>query len=139
MNEHTSPGLVLQLDASEPNSPLLTLRVSPGHSAELKECLVAKGLHVSDVIELSAGTWLEVLAVALGARGPLTTAILAFFERNKHKQIKFGTNGRLESANGYTAADVERILREVDAQQQAMQEREAEIDRELDLGIDGTP
>lgn len=139
MNENTSSDLVLQLDAAEPNTTMLTLRVSPGRGDELKACLQAQGLHVSDVIELSAGTWLDVLAVALGAQGPLKAAILAFFDRNKGKKITFGLHGQAETMEGYSGKDVDRFLRALDAQQRAMDARWADSNRELSEGDNETP
>ena len=136
MNDEPSAELVLQLEPAGRDLATLQLRVSRGHVDELRECLEAEGLHVSAAIEHSVANVLEILEVALGDRGPVTTAITAFLNRNKEKKVTFGPQGQLQSLEGYSAKGVERVVGAIGAQQRRLDEQRAKIKGESGSGED---
>ena len=117
MTEQSEPRpnaeITLTVEPGHPGQSDRILRVSPDQAQFLRECLEAEGLHVSRVLEFSAGSWLEVIAVALGSGGAVTTLAIAlqkFLERHKDKNVSFGPEGRLESMAGYSAKHVQQVL-----------------------------
>ncbi|MFJ2574976.1 hypothetical protein ACIOYT_31740 [Streptomyces halstedii] len=56
----------------------------------------------------------NVLVAALGAGGAgtvLAAALMRFFTRNRGKKVAFRTDGKVQSMHGYSAAEVERVVR----------------------------
>ncbi|TKG60255.1 MULTISPECIES: hypothetical protein [Pseudonocardiaceae] len=123
--------LTLQIGPGHPGQSEFDVRVSPGHANELRECFEAEGLHVSNVIELSAGGWLEVLAVSLGTGGAVSVAITKFFERHKGKKITFGAEGKVETMEGYSAKDVQQVLDDVAQRQRETDQTWADMLKRL--------
>jgi hypothetical protein len=110
------------------------LRVSPDQADFLRSCLEAEGLHVGTEIEHSAGSVLEILAVALrpgGAGTALVVALQRFLERHKGKSVTFGPEGNVETMIGYSAKDVQKVLAEVNRARQVRDAQQASIRRPL--------
>ncbi|MFD8710909.1 hypothetical protein ACFV07_10645 [Streptomyces anulatus] len=56
----------------------------------------------------------NVLVAAMGAGGAgtvLAAALMRFFTRNRGKRVAFRTDGKVQSMHGYSAAEVERVVR----------------------------
>lgn len=71
----------------------------------------------------------NVLVAAFGAGGAgsvLAAALMKFFSRHRGKKVVFGVNGKVRSIQGYSAAEVERVIK---ATQLAM---EQPFNQELD-------
>lgn len=115
-----------------------TLVVTPTYADELQRFLRAEGVEIGDVVELwSTEGWVEILAIslpaALGAGGALSVAITKFFERHKDKKIVFGPinlGGGIQSIEGYSVKDVDRLLAQVANQQRILEQALAAKDGE---------
>ncbi len=105
-----SSNVTLQIGPGHPGQAELDVRVSPEHVEELRECLESEGLRVSNVMEFSAGGWLDVLAVSLTGGGAVTVAITKFLGRHQGKKVTFGSEGQVETMEGFSAREVERVL-----------------------------
>lgn len=131
---------ILLLEPGVAGHAMLDLRVSPEHVDQLRECLEAEGVHPSDVLEFSAGSMLEVLAISVGAGGAVTTAlnvaITKFLERHKDKTVTFGAGCSIESMTGFSRKDVEQALITVDRLQRERDQQWAATVRELGPGAD---
>lgn len=135
-----SPYPTVQLGAASPGQAFVDVRVTPEHAEELRELLEAEGLNVSDVLELSAGEWLQILAVtlpvALGAGmrpgGAITVAIAKFFDKRKGAKVNFGPKGEVRTMEGVSVAEIERVLEIVHQQQLELNQSWAKVQAEYD-------
>jgi hypothetical protein len=126
-NEPT-PGaeITLLVGPGYPGESELILRISPEQTEFLRECLEAEGLYASSVIEHSANSWLDVLAVSLGSGGALTALIVAlqkFLDRHDGKTVVFRPDGQVESMSGYSAKDVAAVV-------EVSREKQQEVDKQ---------
>jgi hypothetical protein len=105
--------LVLKIGPSgTTESGLLDLRVTPAESEDLRESLTTAGLHVSKVVELSAGDVLQVFstaAAAAGGIGALSTVVVAFLRRHRGKETHLTIAGESVVLKDYSRSDVEKI------------------------------
>jgi len=124
-----SPHLTLQLGLGPFGEASIDLRVSPAHADELRGCLEAEGLDVSNALEHAAGGWLEILSVslpaALGGGGAITVAITKFFERNQGKKATFGLDGQLLTTENLSISEIERAAKIATRLQDEIRQREA--------------
>lgn len=109
----TGAEITLLVGPGYPGESELILRISREQTEILRECLEAEGLHASSVIEHSANTWLDVLAVGLGSGGAGTALVVAlqkFLERRNGKNVVFRPDGQVESMTGYSGKDVAAVV-----------------------------
>ncbi len=115
--------LVLKLRPSgTTESGLLDLRVTPAESEDLRDCLTTAGLHISDVVELSAGDTLQIFSTvvaAAGGFGALSAAVVAFLHRHRGREAHLTVAGEPVVLKDYSRRDIEKIaamLRKADAE-----------------------
>jgi hypothetical protein len=126
-NEPDAP-IELRLTLGHTGDEMLYLRVSPAHAEDLQETLEAEGVYSGQIVELSAGPSLLVLAGSFaGGLGGLAAALTAFFHRNRHKRIRFTHGDTTIELEGYSDDGAKALF---DAALEAAKQRQLERDAE---------
>lgn len=113
-------GPTLRLGAAHPGSTQIIARVSPAHAEELRACLQAQEVEVSELIELSVSDLVPFLISGWLARNVLTIAITKFFERHKGKEVTIWVDGKFITPRDCSTADITKMVTAVQQQQREL-------------------
>jgi hypothetical protein len=99
----------------------LDVRITPESAPEMVALLEAEGVYAGEALEFSAAQELAILVASFG--GGLTglaAALRAFFQRNRHKHVKFSIEDGVE-IDGFSTAEahdfLDKALEEIRARQ----------------------
>jgi len=128
------PGwLVLDVGAWGAQHGEFDLRVSPEYTDELRQMLTEARLDFSDVMEFSAGSTLDVIAVTIGTGGitlAVSNVIIAFINRHRDKVARFTIGDKSIDLGGQSTQEVERLAKmitELDNQNREQWERTRQL------------
>lgn len=123
----------VRLTLGHAGSHELDVRVSPQVADEMQSDLEHESVYQGNVLELSAGQDLMILAASiLGGGGGLAAALTAFFYRNRHKSVKFSYGDDSVEIVGYDEATTRRLMADVvESMQRQQAQRDAEWRRVL--------
>ncbi|MBF4622603.1 hypothetical protein [Clavibacter sp. VKM Ac-2542] len=125
--------LTLRITLGHFNDDSLNMRFDPVYSEEIISLLDDHDIDHNTAAEFSAGPpeWIEVVQVLspVGAAGiwKLASVITAFSHRHEKKRLELEIDGNKIDARGYSAKDVDKLLKHLPEKQKDLDAKTREV------------